>query len=147
MKALSIRQPWAWLIVNGYKAVENRSRSLGNHTGPLLIHASSRMTFKDYEDAWKLLVCNPMLRPILQDFPVFSSTKFEVGGIVGMVDVAYVVDKLPHLVNQHTVKQDTDLPWYLGEVGYMLEKAKPLPFKACKGRLGFFDVDYEGLPA
>ena len=25
MKALSIRQPWAWLIVNGYKDVENRT--------------------------------------------------------------------------------------------------------------------------
>lgn len=24
MKALSIQQPWAWLIVNGYKDVENR---------------------------------------------------------------------------------------------------------------------------
>jgi ASCH domain-containing protein len=24
MKALSVRQPWAWLIVNGYKEVENR---------------------------------------------------------------------------------------------------------------------------
>jgi hypothetical protein len=23
--ALSVRQPWAWLIVNGYKDVENRS--------------------------------------------------------------------------------------------------------------------------
>ena len=23
-KAISIRQPWAWLIVNGYKDVENR---------------------------------------------------------------------------------------------------------------------------
>jgi hypothetical protein len=23
-KAMSIRQPWAWLIVNGYKDVENR---------------------------------------------------------------------------------------------------------------------------
>ena len=24
LKAISIRQPWAWLIVNGYKDVENR---------------------------------------------------------------------------------------------------------------------------
>jgi hypothetical protein len=25
MNGLSIRQPWAWLIVNGHKDVENRS--------------------------------------------------------------------------------------------------------------------------
>jgi hypothetical protein len=24
MKALSIKQPWAWLIVNGHKDIENR---------------------------------------------------------------------------------------------------------------------------
>src|SRR5438045_8559495 len=38
MKALSIRQPWAWLIVNGHKPVENRSWST-KYTGKLLIHA------------------------------------------------------------------------------------------------------------
>ena len=25
MRVISIRQPWAWLIVNGYKDVENRT--------------------------------------------------------------------------------------------------------------------------
>ena len=25
MKAISIRQPWAWLVVNGHKDVENRT--------------------------------------------------------------------------------------------------------------------------
>jgi hypothetical protein len=38
---LSVKQPWAWLIVNGHKDVENRSwRTV--HRGPLLIHASGR---------------------------------------------------------------------------------------------------------
>jgi hypothetical protein len=27
MLAISIRQPWAWLIVRGFKPLENRSRS------------------------------------------------------------------------------------------------------------------------
>ncbi|WP_229215634.1 ASCH domain-containing protein [Duganella sp. CY15W] len=39
MKALSIRQPWAWLIVNGYKDIENRSWST-NVRGKVLVHAS-----------------------------------------------------------------------------------------------------------
>jgi hypothetical protein len=38
VKALSIRQPWAWLIVTGYKDIENRSWRT-NYRGPLLIHA------------------------------------------------------------------------------------------------------------
>src|SRR5690349_14501124 len=41
MKALSIRQPWAWLIVNGHKPVENRSWPT-KYTGKLLIHAGQR---------------------------------------------------------------------------------------------------------
>ncbi len=40
LRVLSLRQPWAWLIVNGYKDIENRSWRT-NHRGPLLIHASS----------------------------------------------------------------------------------------------------------
>ncbi|WP_245839042.1 ASCH domain-containing protein [Yersinia kristensenii] len=40
MKALSIRQPWAWLIVNGYKDIENRTWNT-KCRGPVLIHAST----------------------------------------------------------------------------------------------------------
>ncbi len=35
---LSIRQPWAWLIVNGYKDIENRTWST-RFRGKVLIHA------------------------------------------------------------------------------------------------------------
>src|SRR5271165_5444563 len=39
LRALSVRQPWAWLIVNGVKDIENRSFRTDHH-GPLLIHAA-----------------------------------------------------------------------------------------------------------
>lgn len=39
--ALSIRQPWAWAILAGWKDVENRSRPFQYH-GPLFIHASTK---------------------------------------------------------------------------------------------------------
>lgn len=38
MKALTVRQPWAWAIIHGGKDVENRSRST-KHRGQLYIHA------------------------------------------------------------------------------------------------------------
>ena len=38
LKAISIRQPWAWLIVNGYKDVENRVW-FAKLRGRVLIHA------------------------------------------------------------------------------------------------------------
>jgi|ERR1039458_8111645 hypothetical protein len=40
LKAISIRQPWAWLIVNGYKDVENRIWA-ANVRGRVLIHAGA----------------------------------------------------------------------------------------------------------
>ncbi|HEY1417902.1 MAG TPA: ASCH domain-containing protein [Myxococcaceae bacterium] len=41
MRAITIRQPWAELIVRGEKDVENRSWRT-RHRGPLLIHAGGR---------------------------------------------------------------------------------------------------------
>jgi hypothetical protein len=37
-RGLTIRQPWAFAIAEGFKTVENRSRRT-NYRGPLLIHA------------------------------------------------------------------------------------------------------------
>lgn len=39
MKALSVRQPWAWLIARGFKSEEYRSWST-NHRGRLAIHSA-----------------------------------------------------------------------------------------------------------
>lgn len=41
MKAITVRQPWAWAIIYGQKDVENRTRNIaGSYRGPLLIHVS-----------------------------------------------------------------------------------------------------------
>jgi hypothetical protein len=50
MKALSIRQPWAWLIVKGYKDIENRTWAT-KLRGRVFVHASKGMTRAEYEDA------------------------------------------------------------------------------------------------
>jgi hypothetical protein len=45
MKILSVRQPWASLIVNGFKDVENRTWPT-RYRGRILVHARSvRMIF------------------------------------------------------------------------------------------------------
>src|SRR5690606_36026391 len=47
---LSIRQPWAWLICNGGKDIENRNwRTL--YRGHVFIHAGKGMTRDEYEIA------------------------------------------------------------------------------------------------
>ncbi len=39
VKAISIRQPWAWAIVTGRKPIENRSLRFPRRKGWVLIHA------------------------------------------------------------------------------------------------------------
>ncbi len=51
MKALSIRQPWAWLILHGGKDIENRDWAT-RFRGRVLIHASKGMTRDEWGDAW-----------------------------------------------------------------------------------------------
>jgi hypothetical protein len=50
MRALTIRQPWAWLIVHGHKDLENRTWCT-SYRGPLLIHAAGTMAPGDH---WRL---------------------------------------------------------------------------------------------
>ena len=117
MKAISIRQPWAWLIVNGYKDVENRTWYT-SHRGPLLICASKAL--------------DPCFDEIRRDvlaqgveFP--DAQHIERGGVVGQVTVADCVT-------------ESSSEWFNGPYGFVLEDAQPLPFQPCKGRLGLFEL-------
>jgi len=119
VKALSIRQPWAWLIVNGHKDIENRSW-LTHYRGPLLIHASKGITGAEYDFALEHAyeVAGVTL-------PLFD--ELERGGIVGRVDLVDCVDQDPS-------------PWFFGKFGFVLKNAKTLPFQPFTGKLGFFEV-------
>jgi hypothetical protein len=41
VKALTVKQPWAWAIAAGYKTIENRATNW-SYRGPLAIHAGAR---------------------------------------------------------------------------------------------------------
>jgi hypothetical protein len=132
MKVLSIRQPWAWLIINGYKDIENRSWCL-HYRGPLLIHAGK--TWDDgydprhpewfQEDIDEMVDSAPAgyYSPILP-----PPERFQRGGIVGQVEV---VD----CVTMH------GSPWFNGPFGIVVCNQKPLHFFPCRGSLGLFEVD------
>ena len=121
---LSVRQPWAWLIVNGWKNIENRDWPT-RVRGRVLIHASKTMT----QDDW--LACSLFLQgfswgcDLLDKMPLPG--KLERGGIVGE---AVILD----CVKRH------DSEWFCGEYGFVLAEQKPLPFVPYRGMLGFFRV-------
>lgn len=126
MKALSIKQPWAWLIANGHKGVENRNWNT-KYRGEFLIHASKSFDNQGYDwvkDAFPLI-----------DMP--DKKDFETGGIVGSARIIGVV----HENEKHLLCKD-DYPWFFGEYGFVLDGQKPLKMKPCKGALGFFKPDF-----
>jgi hypothetical protein len=118
MKALSVLQPWAWLIVNGYKDIENRKWRI-NFRGRLLIHAGKRLDRGEYAAAAELAKRNGIEIP--------HSDNLLLGGVVG---VAVVIG----------CTKASASPWFCGPWGWVLRDAKPLPFRAAKGQLGLFEV-------
>ena len=123
--ALSIRQPWAWLIVNGHKDIENRDW----HTqfrGRMLVHAGQTMARSYYDtvvaDLTAAGLC-PANMPAYEDLPR--------GGFVGWT---HVID----------CRQQHPSPWKQdGSHGFVLRDSSPIPFVPFKGRLGFFNVPKE----
>lgn len=127
MKAISIRQPWAWLILNADKDIENRVWRT-RVRGRVLVHAAKGMTRREYEDGEFAFSCVPSL---LIDMPRFE--QLERGGIVGAVDIVDCV-------------QASSSPWFEGPHGFVLQRPEQLPFMPLKGSLGFFDVPDELVP-
>ncbi len=125
MKALSIRQPWAWLIAHGYKDVENRTWKT-NFRGEFLIHAGEKFDKEGY--SWVMISANDEkfdIDPLITLPPPYN---FERGGIVGRAEI---ID----CVTEH------DSPWFSGAYGFVVRNAEPLEFRPYKGRLGFFKVE------
>jgi hypothetical protein len=125
MKALSIRQPWAWLILHAQKDIENRTWAT-KFRGPVLIHASQTMTKADYEACE--IFCQGLEGYGPWWLPHFDACREKCGGIVGQVEI---VDCVNH----------SDSCWFTGPVGFVLAKPSVLPFRPMKGRLGFFNVE------
>jgi hypothetical protein len=136
-RALSVRQPWAWLIVNGFKPFENRDWSPGNparcwlgkqlaRCAPMtiLVHACKGMTEDEYDQAYFMAKGDyDITLPPMKDLPR--------GGIVGVVNV----------VRWHDERQP--MAFSFGS-GIELAHAAPHEFLPCKGALGFFKPKLEG---
>jgi hypothetical protein len=103
VRALTLTQPWADLVVDGEKRIETRSWSIG-YRGPLAIHASKAMT----QDAWDLVM---YLRHALRR-RVDPSQRGMVLGTVDLIDVVRIMPPRgagPHR-GWHRDSHRTDIP-------------------------------------
>jgi hypothetical protein len=130
LPALSIMQPWAWLIVNGHKDIENRDWPT-RFRGPVLIHAGKRID----EDAALSLrrgyhPCHGGRGRLHLELP----EAWETGGIVGEAEIYDCV----------TASENS---WFMGRFGFLIRSQAPVPLVPCKGALGFFRPNYNEPPA
>ncbi len=121
MKALSLKQPWAELILQGKKTIETRKWKT-KFRGPFLIHAS-RSVHKE-------------------GMTEFGFSELPTGCIVGKAEL---VD-----VKEYPTKEafDADIPlhqvrmtrWTKRRYGFVLANVQRVEPKPIKGQLNFFEV-------
>jgi hypothetical protein len=122
MKALSLKQPWAWCVFHG-KDVENRTwRS--SYRGSLLIHASKTWDQAGYEYLISHMgTGNELEIPEKGDW-----IAYKFGYLIGRVTMVDCV-------------QNHKSSWFTGPWGFVFEEPilflNPIP---CKGKQRFFEV-------
>jgi hypothetical protein len=151
MKALSIRQPWAWAIFNAGKDVENRdwsdngrnmrdARRLQN--SDIMIHVGQGLTRDQYlgymETAKRILHPTSLARTPARE-------EFQRGGFVGIVRFSgIVVDWMrPEEYGRPELRKARESAWFFGKYGLVFTNPRPTKFIEHKGVLGFFDVPDE----
>lgn len=112
---LSVRLPWAWLLVNGpklgvaWKDVENRTWKT-NYRGPIFIHASRTCRRADWEAAAIFIAgCldDEAVTRIGQMMPVFEQIRNFAGHVIGAVNLVDCVTR-------------SESAWFTGDVGFVM---------------------------
>lgn len=83
MKALTVRQPWAWAIIFAHKDIENRVWPI-RYRGDILIHAASKCTKKEYQQAQEFCQSMGVSVPELK-----SLSRGQIIGVVKVVDCQF----------------------------------------------------------
>jgi hypothetical protein len=126
--ALSIRQPWAGLIVAGRKSIEVRTWP-SHRRGLIYLHASR--TVDDRREAWRwvqpqdLLLCR------------------QRGGLIAIVNfIDCIAYRSPVEFAAHATQHLNDVSWFQPPVlyGFQFAEVRAVPFQACLGRTNFFPV-------
>jgi len=129
MKVLSVRQPWAYLIVAGYKDIENRTWYTG-HRGPLLIQASKGVDPDDFM---------PKQREYIESAGIVIPEDLPRGAIVGSATLTNVYSdgRDEELQDLMFLRGQDGNPWFEGPYGFEMRDAvqfhQPIPYRGSLG--------------
>jgi len=119
MKTLSLKQPFAELVVSGKKTIELRNWNT-KFRGRFLIHASKK--------------------PNLEAMKKFGFDKLPTGVIIGraeLVDIKKYEGDLEHAKDKS--KHLANISW--GKYGFVLKNMERVKLIEAKGKLGFWEFD------
>ncbi len=148
-RALTLWQPWAWLVANGHKNIENRPRGFSHKSfrGDFWIHASAAPGITEWAERWgqahdlcmEILGHNPLSEnPLTEDQLAF-------GAIIGRATITGIIEPvrevrndLEALIRGAVVR----VPWHFpDQYGFKVENARPLATPVpCRGHQGFWRV-------
>ena len=132
MKAITVKQPWAFLIVSGLKDIENRTWPT-KFRGRVLIHASldKRLT----RESLNVIFTDDQLDRILNKYDDYNSLGF--GAILGSVDIVDCVINHSSIWAEKTVGGVSIYNWVLSNP-IMFDEVIPI-----KGKLSFWESGIE----
>ncbi|MFA6327738.1 MAG: ASCH domain-containing protein [Bacilli bacterium] len=123
MKVITIKEPWATLIINGLKEYEFRTWKT-NYRGEILIHTSKKVdqeALKKFED----LNLNYQTSKII--------------GKVSIIDCKLIDDKFDKELSKSIVHNSSSK---IGKYAWVLKDPQPLiNNKEVKGRLGIWNIE------
>lgn len=112
LRALSIRQPWAWAIAAGHKSIENRTWTT-SYRGPLAVHASRVIETVAFGEVERLTGTVPI--------------NLATGAVIAVC----------HLIDVVTQSDDA---WFSGPYGWVLADVQPIAPVMCYGRQSLFTL-------
>lgn len=126
MKAITIKQPWASLIVSGLKDIENRSWKT-NFRGRVLIHAGETVSKNGWREMNQrqidVAASTKMMGAIFNELPF--------GAIIGSVEIVGCVQNHPSIWAEKGAWN-----WVLANPVMF-----PEPITGVKGKLSFWNYD------
>lgn len=139
MKAITIRQPWAWAIVHGGKDVENRTRNIvGAYRGPVAIHAAKADADNAPDYLWlKHAESYRRTHPLLDPDAIWPWR----GAVIGVVDLVDVHPDCTEAVEGYGYTP-TCSPWAMSD-HHHLALANPRPLATLipvRGALGLWTL-------
>jgi hypothetical protein len=151
VKALTLTEPYATLVLYGWKRYETRSWQT-SHRGPLAIHAASTYNGVGGKRAFEALVADLHPGLVARLEQLANPIQFELGRLIG---VTWVENCVPvEEVRDVIQASDEEFDWWEADVGnygdgrYAWELRDPVGFPSIpwKGHQGLWNVPDDVIP-